>query len=134
MAMMRLREAFESSNVKEFEGLLHDKSLGITEDKFIMRYVNSLLGNIRAQVVMKMVEPYDRVRLEFLAQEINVPVLEVEQIIVQLILDGKVEGKLDQQRGILAMAPVSRRSAFDHVPNKHHALKEWAMRLGTVMH
>lgn len=100
-AMMELRSAYESSDVKEFERLLNDQKLGIANDPFIMRYINDLLHNIRSQVLMIIVRPYKRVHLDFLAREINVTTAQVEEILVQLILDHRISARVDQRLGIL---------------------------------
>jgi hypothetical protein len=43
-----------------------------------------------------------RVRLDFIARELNgIPTEEVELLLVSLILDGKLQGKIDQVQGIL---------------------------------
>lgn len=49
------------------------------------------------QVLLKAIAPYTRVRLPYLASELNgIPVSDVEDLLVSLILDGKVDGKIDQ--------------------------------------
>ena len=35
-------------------------------------YLQPLLRNIRAQVLMQLVTPYQRIRLDFIAKEINI--------------------------------------------------------------
>ena len=37
-----------------------------------MTYLQPLLRNIRAQVLMQLVTPYQRIRLDFIAKEINI--------------------------------------------------------------
>jgi len=126
-AMMELRQAFEASDVKQFEALLHDEEKGITQDPFIMRYVNSLLQNIRSQVLRLIVQPFGRVKVGHLAQEINIQPGEVEKILVQLILDGKIHGKLDQMNGIFTKEVPSEDPA--NLNDKYIALESWNAKL-----
>lgn len=43
-----------------------------------------------------MIQPYTRVRIAFIAQQLNVPEADVEQLLIGLILDKRVAGKIDQ--------------------------------------
>jgi COP9 signalosome complex subunit 2 len=95
-AIVQLREAYENNNISLFERLLRDKRNRILEDAFIMSYVEPLLRNIRAQVLMKLVKPYQRIQIEFISQEINIPCIDVESLLVELILDHRIFGKIDQ--------------------------------------
>ena len=73
-AMVQLRTAYELKDVNQFEKLLANKRNRILEDPFIMTYLQPLLRNIRAQVLMQLVTPYQRIRLDFIAKEINISV------------------------------------------------------------
>ncbi len=55
------------------------------------------------QVVLRAIQPYTRVRIPFIAQHLNVPAAEVEALLISLILDGRVAGRIDQinQVGVL---------------------------------
>mmetsp|Transcript_3196 Transcript_3196/g.4603 ORF Transcript_3196/g.4603 Transcript_3196/m.4603 type:complete len:455 (+) Transcript_3196:24-1388(+) len=142
-AMMQLRQAFETSDVREFERLLHNKSLGITADPFINRYISSLLRNIRSQVLIKIVRPYRRVKLDFLAKEVNIDVEEIESILVQLILDERIDARIDQKNAILekkmdAMKCVGGEDANSsdvaaaHSKLTYTALEGWAKQLDSL--
>ena len=49
------------------------------------------------KVLLKAIAPYTRVKLPYLASELNgIPLGDVEDLLVSLILDGKVDGKIDQ--------------------------------------
>lgn len=49
------------------------------------------------KVLLKAIAPYTRVKLPYLASELNgIPLDDVEDLLVSLILDGKVDGKIDQ--------------------------------------
>lgn len=66
-------------------------------DPFIKLYMDDILRTMRTQVLLKAIAPYTRVTLPHVASELNgIPVAEVESLLVSLILDGKVDGKIDQ--------------------------------------
>lgn len=56
------------------------------------------LGSFAMQVLMKLIQPYTRVRIPFISQRLNIPEKDVEQLLVTLILDGRISGYIDQVR------------------------------------
>ena len=78
------------NEIREFEKLLKQDSRTIMGDAFIRNYIEDLLKNIRTQVLLKVITPYTRIRIAFIAQELNIAPAEVEQLLVTLILDGQV--------------------------------------------
>ena len=72
------------------------------DDEFVREHVGDLLGTIRTQVVMRNIGPYTRIRLGRIARDLNdIPVENVDSLLVSLILDGKLHGHIDQVNGIL---------------------------------
>jgi COP9 signalosome complex subunit 2 len=49
-------------------------------------------------VLLKTIEPYTRIRLDFIAAELNVSLPALEELLVSLILDGHIDGHVDQAR------------------------------------
>lgn len=88
----------------------------IMGDSFIRDYIDDVLRNIRTLVLVKLIKPYTRVELSFIAkvkkgdegnttklltwdpfvQRLNITVEEVEELAVGLILDKKISGQIDQ--------------------------------------
>lgn len=66
------------------------------DDGFIRSYIGELLRSLRTQYLIDLIKPYTRLELSFLAQQLNVDKDEVEELLIGLILDGKVEGRIDQ--------------------------------------
>lgn len=48
------------------------------------------------QVVLKLIQPYTRIRIPFVSQQLNIPEADVEQLLVMLILDNRINGHIDQ--------------------------------------
>jgi len=48
------------------------------------------------QVLLKLIQPYTRVRIPFISQRLNIPEKDVEALLVTLILDNRVAGHIDQ--------------------------------------
>ena len=51
---------------------------------------------ICVQVLLALVQPYTRVRIPFISSRLNIPEKDVEQLLVQLILDNRINGFIDQ--------------------------------------
>jgi hypothetical protein len=50
-------------------------------------------------VLLKLIQPYTRIRLPFISTALHIPEGDVEQLLVSLILDNRIEGHVDQVRG-----------------------------------
>lgn len=51
------------------------------------------------QVLLKLIQPYTRVTIPFVSQKLNIPVKDVEALLVSLILDKRIVGHIDQVGG-----------------------------------
>lgn len=58
----------------------------------------------RAQVVLKLIQPYTRIRIPYVSAQLNIPEHDVEQLLVSLILDARIAGHIDQVRMLLCSA------------------------------
>uniref|UniRef100_A0A915HZ14 COP9 signalosome complex subunit 2 n=1 Tax=Romanomermis culicivorax TaxID=13658 RepID=A0A915HZ14_ROMCU len=103
LAMTNLVSAYQNNDVNEFERILKTNKASIMDDPFIREHIEELLKNIRTQVMVKLIKPYTRIHLPYLARELNIDANDVENLLVQCILDGTVKGKMDQVRGILQL-------------------------------
>lgn len=106
-AMASLRTAYEQNDVRTIDNLLTNPSYRILSDSFISTYLKDLLRNIRLQVLQNIIRPYRCVSLDFLCREINVDSEEVVSLLVQLILDEKIAGKIDGTEGFLHISAES---------------------------
>merc|ERR1719471_1579897 len=56
---------------------------------------------IRSKVLVKLIKPYTRVKLQWLCRQLNATMPEVENLVVNLILDNSINGRLDQIHSLL---------------------------------
>lgn len=79
-----------------------------------------------AQVLLKkVIGPYTRVKIPFLASKINCDSKEVERLLASLIMDGRIEGHIDQVQQLLVLsrhrevsddaAPVNKYAQMDRI-------------------
>ena len=102
-AMTNLVQAFHNNEIQKFERILRQNNgRGIMDDEFIRDYIEDLLRTIRTQVLRRVIRPYTRISLEAIARELNdIPVESVENLLVSLILDGSLNGHIDQVDQVL---------------------------------
>eukprot|EP01116_Phalansterium_solitarium_P023947 TRINITY_DN8626_c0_g1_i1.p1 TRINITY_DN8626_c0_g1~~TRINITY_DN8626_c0_g1_i1.p1 ORF type:complete len:444 (-),score=75.61 TRINITY_DN8626_c0_g1_i1:111-1442(-) len=126
-AMTSLVAAYERNDIRLFEKILKDNSKTILEDPFIRDYIDDLLRNIRVQVLLRLLAPYTAIRIDFVSNELNITPVQVEDLMVGLILDNKIRGRLDQVNQLLELE--TSKSAMQR---KYTALDRWAGQLNTL--
>lgn len=127
-AMIMLRSAYETKDNRQFEAIMNNPKNRIKQDEFMHRFIEPLLRNLRSHVLYQLVNPYCRVRIERLAQEINVSEREIESLAVELINDGKLQAKIDQAKGILVLGDSRNAETTKTVD----ALAQWTSRLESL--
>lgn len=88
LAITNLVSAYQNGEISEFEKILRSNRKTIMDDPFIREHIEDLLRNIRTQVLIKLIKPYTRIRINFIAEELNIDPSEVENLMVACILDG----------------------------------------------
>jgi COP9 signalosome complex subunit 2 len=101
-AMTNLVQAFHNNEIQRFERILKQNSGRIMDDEFVREHIEDLLRTIRTQVLRRVIRPYTRISLAAISKELNdIPVKDVENLLVRLILDGILEGQIDQVQRVL---------------------------------
>ena len=126
VAMTNLVSAFQRKEIGEFEKILKDNRATIMDDPFIRDYIDDLLKNIRLQVLLKLIKPYTRIEIGFISQKLNISSSEVEDLLVNLILDGKLAGRIDQT---LQRVELDQESGMDE---RYKALKKWTHNIDSL--
>lgn len=102
VAMTNLVQAFHNDDIRSFEKILNKNEGRIMDDEFVREHVADLLRTIRTQVIMRTIGPYTKIRLARISKSLNgIPVEDVESLLVSLILDGRLNGRIDQVGGVL---------------------------------
>ncbi|RLN97185.1 hypothetical protein BBJ28_00007133 [Nothophytophthora sp. Chile5] len=104
VAMTKLTDAFLHDQIKTFEQVLSRHEEAIMADPFIKHYIDSLLRTIRSKVLLKIVKPYRTMDTQYIARELNgISLAEVESLLSALVLDRKIEARIDQVRHTLVL-------------------------------
>ncbi|ORX59175.1 putative COP9 signalosome complex subunit [Piromyces finnis] len=103
VALTNLINAYQRVDIQEFESILQKNKSSIMGDPFIRTYMDDVIKNIRSQVLIKLIKPYTRIKLSFASKKLNISPQEVEELLVNLILDKKINGYIDQINQILEL-------------------------------
>lgn len=117
-----LRVAYEECDTDRFNKALKDiKKSG---DTFIPKHLGSMIHDFRGRAIMQIIRSYERVKLSYLAEKLQVTVDEVESLLVRLVLDRKVVGRIDQVNGLLDLTAGGVGGGA-----KYDALQQWVSAL-----
>lgn len=99
-AMTELVDAYQRDDVHSYEKVLQ-RNQGILDDPFIAENIDEVTRNMRTKGVLKLIAPYTRMKLEWIAEQLKISSPEVQDILSFLIVDGKIDGRINQQDGTL---------------------------------
>jgi COP9 signalosome complex subunit 2 len=101
----------------------------ILSDPFIAGYLDEMLRSVRLNMLIAKIKPYKSVRIEFLAHELNISANDVMSLLIELILDGKVQGVIDQIKGLLELAGEK---GTEDMTRRHKAMQKWTNCLRAI--
>lgn len=123
-AMTDLVDAYQQNDIQRYESILQNNK-DVLADPFIAENIDEVTRSLRTTGVLKLIAPYTRFTLAFIAKRLKISVSEVQDIVGFLILDKKLEGKIDQEKGTVE---TDNRSDV----NRTHALREWTCAIGAL--
>ncbi|KAI1460127.1 PCI-domain-containing protein [Annulohypoxylon moriforme] len=121
-AMTELVDAYQRDDMHTYVNVLQ-KNQDILADPFIAENIDEVTRNMRTKAIVKLIAPYTRMKLEWIARQLKISEIEVQDILGFLIVDGKIKGKIDQQAGILE---IESNGDAERV----QAMEAWAGALG----
>ena len=80
---------------------------------------------MRTKGVLKLIAPYTRFTLAFIAKQLNISVTEVQDIVGFLIVDGKLKGKINQEKGTVEIE-----SSYD--AGRTQSMQEWTSAIESL--
>ena len=90
---------WRSSCINAYLHIVNSKGFlifNVCSNVFLREHIEDLLRNIRTQVLIKLIKPYTRIHIPFIAKELNIDVADVESLLVACILDDQIHGRIDQ--------------------------------------
>ncbi len=131
-AMTDLVDAYQRDDIHKYESVLQNNK-DLLEDPFIAENIDEVTRNMRTKAVLKLIAPYTRFHLAFIGKQLNISIPEVQDILGFLIVDKKVNGKINQQAGTMEIennADVERLSAMQEWSSAVNSLFKTVLRDG----
>ncbi|KAF5387395.1 hypothetical protein D9757_005788 [Collybiopsis confluens] len=100
-SMRSVAKAHQARNLADFEKALKDYKDELSSDPTIRSHLSDLYDALLQQNLLRIVEPYSVVELEYIAEAVGQGRQSVETKLSQMILDKVFYGVLDQGRGCL---------------------------------
>ena len=123
-AMTELVDAYQRDDIHQYETILQSKN-DLLADPFIAENIDEVTRNMRTKAVVKLVAPYTRFRLAFIAERLKISVPEVQDIVGFLIMDQKLRGKINQDAGTVE---IESRADVDRM----RAVADWTTALRSL--
>ncbi|KAG2121942.1 proteasome regulatory particle subunit [Suillus clintonianus] len=100
-SMRAIALAHQNRNLADFEKALRDFKHELSSDPTIRSHLAALYDTLLQQNLLRIVEPYSVVEIEYVAKQVGQGRQDVEAKLSQMILDKVFHGVLDQGRGCL---------------------------------
>jgi len=100
-SMRAVARAHQTRDLAAFEQTLRDYREELSSDPTIRSHLAALYDTLLEQNLLRIVEPYSVVEIEYVAQQVGQGRQDVEAKLSQMILDKVFHGVLDQGRGCL---------------------------------
>lgn len=116
-AMTDLVDAYQRDDIHRYESVLKENQ-DVLADPFIAENIDEVSRNMRTKAVLKLIAPYSRFTLKFIAKHIRITIAEVQEILGVLIVEKKLRAKINQEDGTVQ---VESTSESEHLQRLH----EW---------
>eukprot|EP01083_Nonionella_stella_P088389 246337_1 len=103
LRMNHLVNAFEKDDIEAFNRLLLKQRGDVDSDPFMAKYLSLVQLRLQAKALLNLVESYDRVKVDWLCRKLGMDTDAMEKLIVKLIMDGELKGRLDQMNMVLVL-------------------------------
>lgn len=100
-AMSAISAAASRRSLKDYESVTETYKHELQDDILINHHLGFLYEQLLESNLIRIIEPYSCVEIEHVAQLMEMPLAAVEKKLSQMILDGKLNGILDQGKGQL---------------------------------
>jgi 26S proteasome regulatory subunit N6 len=100
-SMRTIALAHQNRNLSDFEKALRDYKDELSSDPTIRSHLAALYDTLLQQNLLRIVEPYSVVEIDYVAKQVGQGRQDVEAKLSQMILDKVFHGVLDQGRGCL---------------------------------
>lgn len=123
-AMTDLVDAYQRDDIQRYESILQNNK-DVLADPFIAENIDEVTRNMRTKGVLKLIAPYTRFNLAFVAKQLKISVAEVQDIVGFLIVDNKLQAKIDQEKGTVEFES-------NEDVGRTHSMQQWASAIDSL--
>ncbi|GAA97468.1 uncharacterized protein L969DRAFT_604511 [Mixia osmundae IAM 14324] len=127
LPMTNLVRAYQENNVHEAEKVLRENRKNIMDDPFIASHLADVLRSLRTQWIVDVIRSYSAITIPSFAKQLGIADVDMESILTTLIMDGKINGKIDQ---VTQRLTLDKRAAVD--ARRYGALHSWSSELDSL--
>jgi len=111
-ALKAITEAVKDKSVASLKLNISKYEKVLLNDQIIVHHLVNLQNELLEKNLIKIIQPYSVVEIEFVTNSIGLPYLEILLKLSQMILDKKINGILDQGRGSLILYEETKANVF----------------------
>lgn len=101
--MKAVAQAAKQQNLLMFEKCKQVYEYELLDDPVIRRHFTYLYNTLLEDNLKKIIEPYSEVQIDFIAENIGLPMEKILQKLSEMILDEIIKGTLDQGKNCLVV-------------------------------
>jgi len=103
IALLDVAAALKERSLKKFEQALEKHKELLDKDVTISYHTREILETLVEQNLLRVLEPYSVIDLPYIAKQVDLPRDRTVSKLSEMILDGKLNGTLDQGNGVLLL-------------------------------
>ncbi|KAL0225418.1 hypothetical protein RCL1_003330 [Eukaryota sp. TZLM3-RCL] len=130
--LVDLAKAFEARSLSSFSAILESHFQEIS-DVLIVSQFELLSDRLLEFNLLRLVEPYSVIELSVVSSRIGLPLSVVESRLASIIMDGKLNGLIDQQKAILVVESGKGDSLTELSGLAHGCLAEYSTVVDKLM-
>jgi len=92
---------FHANNYSAVFATLEALKADLYLDMYLANHVDKLINKIRDKALMEYFKPFVSVKIPLMAESFNLPLVDLERQLVNLIADGKISARIDSANKIL---------------------------------
>jgi len=119
--MTNLVDAYQRDDIHQYEKILRENQ-DVLADPFIAENIDEVSRNMRTKAVLKLIAPYSRFSLAFIAKQIKISIAEVQDILGVLIVEKKLHAKINQENGTVTVNSAGDRDHLQRIRDWNQAL------------
>jgi len=123
--VVELWDAFESFNVEKFN---KTATAAFENDTFASSFLPILKRCFQYLKITEIVKAYSKVKISYVAKQLMIDEAECEGLLAEFILDGRIDGSLDQNLKVLCMNDENASQA----DVKYNAMTQWSTHVEQV--